>query len=159
MIEASLVIITKGPLTLLAEKKKGEIGIGTLNGSGGKLEPGETLVECAIRETDEELGLKLSPETLTKVAIVTAHVAGIPDFRVHVFRTEHFEGVVRETPEMIPSWHETDDLPYWRMLESDIEWFRKAATGEKFCANVYYRERARGFERIEFLPFEDREDV
>lgn len=156
---ATLAIITWQGKTLLGEKKKGEIGTGTLNGPGGKLEPNETLKQCLVRETHEELEIQLLEDTLTKVAIITFHAGGEPTFKVHVYRTGDFKGTPRETADMIPGWYANDDLPFDRMLESDRAWFRQAVDGGPFCANVYYREGTKDFERIEFLPFEDREEV
>ena len=154
---ATLVFITRmnnGFLeVLLGEKKKGEIGIGTLNGPGGKLDAGETLVECAVRETREELGIMLDPYLLEKVSVITFFAAGTPDFEVHIFLTSVFRGELSETDDMIPDWYRVDDMPYARMAGSEHEWFPKVITGEKFNANVYYKERAKNFERIEFLPF------
>jgi 8-oxo-dGTP diphosphatase len=105
-----------------------------------------------VRETKEEFGITLDPEQLDRVAIVTFHAGGIPDFEVHVFRTVFFSREIRETAEMIPGWFPVEPLPFDRMLESDRMWFPRAITGEPFRANAYYRERAKGFERIEFLP-------
>lgn len=149
---ATLAIIVRDGKVLLGEKKKGEIGTGTLNGPGGKQEPGEELADCLIRETKEELEIELLPEQLEKVAIVTFYAAGVADFEVHVFRAEEFRGELKETADMIPSWHNIEELPYERMLDSDKKWFGKAAWGEKFSAKVFYRTRAADFEQIEFLP-------
>ncbi|KND49718.1 MAG: 8-oxo-dGTP diphosphatase / 2-hydroxy-dATP diphosphatase [Parcubacteria bacterium C7867-008] len=152
---ATLAIIVKDGKVLLGEKKKGEIGTGTLNGPGGKLDPGESVLECLIRETDEELGIELFPEYLKKVAIITFFAAGEPDFQVHVYRTDTFEGELVETADMIPNWYDIEDIPYDRMLGSDHMWFARAISGEPFNANVYYRERTKDFINIDFLPFED----
>src|ERR1700761_870412 len=47
---------------LLIRKKRG-LGAGKVNAPGGRLEPGESLAECAIRETQEELCVTpLDPE-------------------------------------------------------------------------------------------------
>lgn len=54
---------------------------------------------------------------------------------------------------MVPAWYDIDALPVDRMLESDRAWFPSAIRGDKFRANVYYRERAKGFIKIVFLPF------
>lgn len=156
---ATLAIITRDGKTLLGEKKKGEIGIGTLNGPGGKLDPGETILECVIRETMEELKITLFANRLEKVAVITFFSAGDPDFQVHVYRTDYLEGELTETADMIPGWYANDSLPFDRMLGSDHMWFRRVVDGEPFNANVYYRERMKGFERIDFLPFEDTEAV
>jgi 8-oxo-dGTP pyrophosphatase MutT (NUDIX family) len=152
MKTASLVYIVQNGKTLLGEKKKGEIGTGTLNGAGGKLEEGETILQCAVRETREEFGLTIQPEDLRQVARVTFYAAGQPDFEVHVYRADTFSGDVSETDEMYkPEWYSLDALPFERMLESDRAWMGRALTGEPFTANVRYRERAQGYEGIEFL--------
>jgi 8-oxo-dGTP diphosphatase len=150
---ATLAIILNNGKVLLGYKKKGEIGTGTINGPGGKKEEAETLIECLVRETLEEVGIHLSPMHLVETAIITFHAGGIPDFKVHVFRTEVFSGKPIETKDMIPEWYDIDDLPLDRMLESDQEWFTRAINGERFNANVYYKERAKSFEKIEFFPY------
>jgi len=151
---ATLAIIIRGGQVLLGQKQGNpEIGSGTLNGPGGKVEPGESLTDCLVRETEEETCVVLSPEHLEKVAVVTFHAGGVPDFEVHVYRTGRFGGTPWETPSMIPGWYDINNLPLDRMLESDSHWFPQLIRGEKFRANVYYRERAKGFEKIEFLPF------
>ena len=43
---------------LLGMKKRG-FGIGKWNGFGGKVKDGETIRECAMRETQEECGLEV----------------------------------------------------------------------------------------------------
>jgi 8-oxo-dGTP diphosphatase len=150
---ASLAIIEQDGKILFGLKRGAEIGSGTLNGPGGKLDPGESIVDCVVRETKEELDIELDRATLEAsgpAAIVTFYAAGIPDFEVHVFYTSSFVGEPKETESMIPEWHSKEALPYARMLESDAKWFPKILAGEKFRANVFYRERAKDFERIEF---------
>lgn len=155
---ATLAIITRGNQVLLGRKQGGsEIGEGTLNGPGGKQEPGETILQCLVREVKEEVGIILNPEKVEKCAILTFYAGGVKDFKVHVFRASVFTGEPRETESMVPAWYDIDDLSSKkvrdRMLESDRAWFLQAVEGEKFCANVYYLERAKGFIKIEFLPF------
>ena len=47
---ATLCFIEKEGQLLLIHKKRG-LGAGTINAPGGRLEPGETPLEAAIRET------------------------------------------------------------------------------------------------------------
>jgi len=147
-----IVLDDKGN-TLLGEKKRGEIGTGVLAGPGGKLEPEDTSYEaCLLRETREEWGLEL--DRLEHVARINFHAAGEPDFHVEIYTSQIKSGVPKETDDFWkPEWYPLSNLPLKRMFEGDREWFSKAARGEKFCANVYYKDRAKEFERLEFLPF------
>ncbi|KXJ98477.1 MAG: hypothetical protein UZ19_OD1000681 [Parcubacteria bacterium OLB19] len=150
---ATLALIIRNNQILLGYKKKGEIGQETLNGPGGKKEDNESLEKCLVRETQEEVGITLDIDRLEKVGIITFFNAETPDFEVHIFRTEYFLGTPIETLDMVPDWYNIDNLPLDKMLESDREWFPRMANGEKFDARVYYRSRAKDFDRIEFLPF------
>ena len=152
---ATLGIIVKDGKLLLGEKKKGEIGVGVLSGPGGKCETDETLIECLVRETREELDIELDPTSLELVALIDFYNGDTVDFRVYVYRTEKFSGEVCETTDMIPGWYPVNALPFDRMYEADRHWFHKAASaapGTKFMANVFYRERAKKFDRIEMYP-------
>jgi 8-oxo-dGTP pyrophosphatase MutT (NUDIX family) len=153
MKTATLAIILKDGQTLLSERKKGDIGTGVLAGPGGKLEEGESILECLIRETKEEWGITLDPEGMSQTARVTFHAGGIPDFEVHIYTAGAFDGELTETTaSKKPEWYPVDALPLARMFDGDRHWFARAVAGEPFVANVYYRERAKDFERIEFLP-------
>lgn len=175
MKKATLAIITSEDekKILLGLKKNGcEIGDGTLNGPGGKQELGETLVECLVRETEEEVCLLLDPKKIEKIAIITFHkgrtrfvflnrilnwfnLGNVPDFEVHVYRTNEFTGQPHETESMIPDWYNIEPLPVERMLESDYAWFPQLVRGDRFNANVFYLDRAKRFDRIEFSAFID----
>jgi len=167
------IIFHQDRTIVLGEKKKGEIGTGVLCGPGGKLDPGETLEECLIRETREELLIELDPASLELVAYIIFHRgrtrfmflnkllnffglrSSAPDFGVYVYRARILSGELVETDDMIPGSYSIDDLPLERMYEADRHWLPKAAHGEKFNAHVHYFGRAQGFNRIEFLPFVD----
>jgi len=150
MKTATLLILVKDEKVLLGFKKKGEIGTNTLNGPGGKVENGESLMDCVIRETQEEVNLTLDPNDLKKTAIVTFYNNGTPDFEVHLFYTTTCLGVPAETTDMSPAWYNVDNIPFDKMLASDHKWFARAVNGETFTARVYYKERAKDFDRIEF---------
>lgn len=150
---ATLGIVLGDKALLLGEKKKGEIGTGIVCGPGGKLDAGETLEECLIRETREELEIELDPNSLEFVALIDFYSGTEIDFRVYVYLTKILSGEIHETADMIPKWYPLDALPFERMYEADRYWLPKALSGEKFNANIYYRDRARDLDHIDFLPF------
>lgn len=151
---ATLALIDTGERVLFGEKKRGEIGTGKRNGPGGKLEPGETLLECIVREAREELKIELDPAALTHVAVVTFFSAGEPDFKVHVYWTDTFTGEPTETVHMIPHWHERKNLPFHLMHDGDWTWLPTALNQEKFNAHVYFSGRAEGWIDTQFFDYD-----
>jgi len=151
---ATLGVITEGDQVLLGEKKKGEIGTGTVCGPGGKQDPGETLEECLIRETREELEIELDPASPDLVAKIDFYTGSEIDFRVYVYRARILSGKIHETADMIPAWYQFASLPFDRTYEADRHWLPKVLAGERFNANVYYRERAKVLDHIDFLAFD-----
>ena len=63
---ATLLFVVRRDEILLIHKKRG-LGAGKINGPGGRLEPGETPLACAIREVEEELCV--TPEGVWAVAL------------------------------------------------------------------------------------------
>src|SRR5512147_1215260 len=51
---ATLLFVRRDAQVLLIRKKRG-LGAGKINGPGGRLDDGESLLQCAIREVQEEL--------------------------------------------------------------------------------------------------------
>jgi 8-oxo-dGTP diphosphatase len=118
-IHATLMFILSDGEILLIEKKRG-IGAGKINGPGGKIDPGETPLECAVRETREELGITaLRP---VKVGELHFAMSDIPDILCHVYLARAFEGRPVETDEAKPLWCRLADIPYDRMWRDDIDW-------------------------------------
>ena len=77
---------------LLGLKKRG-FGAGKWNGFGGKLHPGESVRECARRETEEECGLTVADEDLRAAGKILFHfVDEPPTLEVHVFTADACRG-------------------------------------------------------------------
>ena len=59
VIDTTMIYLKKDDcyLLLYRNKKKNDINEGKWIGVGGRKEPGESIDECAIRETKEETGL------------------------------------------------------------------------------------------------------
>ena len=134
MQEAVLGIIVGKHMVLLGEKLTGEIGKGTLNAPGGKIEPGETIYAALEREIAEELSIGIDKDFVEYAGAIVFHAAGIPYMKV-------------------PMYVSRKHIPYSYMLPSDIHWFQRFVDGGTFNANIFYREKSKGFERIQFLPF------
>lgn len=119
-IRATLLFVIRDGRVLLIHKKRG-IGAGKINGPGGKIDPGETAAECAVRETQEELHI-----TATGVAEAGRLWFDFLDgTKIHcvVFRADDFDGVPTETDEAIPLWFPVDEIPFEQMWQDDELWF------------------------------------
>jgi 8-oxo-dGTP diphosphatase len=118
-ILATLMFVIKDGQVLLIEKKRG-LGAGKINGPGGKIDPGETALEAAIRETQEEL--LITPHTPRKLGELLFSMSDCPDIMCHVYRADDFTGIPTETDEAVPVWTPLDAIPYQRMWEDDQYW-------------------------------------
>ncbi|MFP4153420.1 MAG: 8-oxo-dGTP diphosphatase [Alkalispirochaeta sp.] len=111
---------------LLIEKKRG-LGAGKVNGPGGKREGGETLQETAVRETEEEVGLK--PVDPKHCGVLRFFFVDGYALEVHLFIARKWAGTLVETAEAIPFWVDEDRIPYDRMWEDDLYWLPKVLAG------------------------------
>lgn len=118
-------------LVLLAMKKRG-FGVGKWNGVGGKLEPGEGIEAAAIRETYEEIAVRVEPDALVKRAELTFCYDAQPvwDCISHVYFVEAWQGVPRESDEMQPEWFAYAELPFHSMWEDDRHWLPRVLSGD-----------------------------
>ena len=63
------VFLIRGETVLLARRAGTGFEDGRYGPVGGHLEPGETLVQAAIRECEEEIGVRLEPAALELLGV------------------------------------------------------------------------------------------
>lgn len=103
----NLVYLFQDNQVLLIMKKRG-FGKGKYNGPGGKVKPGETVEECAVRELQEEI--KVTAKNLEKLGYLEFVFTKKLEWNtiVHVYRTNEFVGEPKETEECAPEWFDVD---------------------------------------------------
>lgn len=143
--EATLVLMRRGPYVLLGTKKKARMGTGKLNAPGGRLEPGEAPLRCAVREVEEEVGITLDPDQLQLIAVLMGYAAGELDQKVYVYFVRDFHGEPRETDSMIPEFVPIDGIPFGRMHGGDVFWFSEAVQGKMLRLWVWYESPGEGY--------------
>jgi 8-oxo-dGTP diphosphatase len=132
---ATLVFVVHEDRILLIRKKRG-LGAGKINGPGGRLEPGETPYECAVREVEEELlvtptGLEYAGEN--RFQFVDGYA-----IHVHVFRASGVRGRPTETAEAAPLWVRVDEIPWAEMWEDDLLWLPHVLAGRRFSGRFLF---------------------
>jgi 8-oxo-dGTP diphosphatase len=126
---ANLCFITRGDEVLLIHKKRG-LGAGKINGPGGRLEPGETALEAAVREVGEELGVV--PRDPKLRGELNFQFADGYSLHCAVFLAADCDGEPVETDEAIPHWVRVDEIPYDRMWADDRHWLPGLLAGRSF---------------------------
>lgn len=141
MLHTTLIILKKDDEILLGLKKRG-FGKGRLNGVGGKLEPGETVEEAAVRETEEEIGVKLTKmEHVADIVFDNLYYKGVPERNMmHVFFGLEWEGEPVESDEIEPHWVKISELDYSKMWCDDEHWYPHVLAGEKVEAWFHFNE-------------------
>ncbi len=124
---ATLLFIVQGENVLLIRKKRG-LGAGKINGPGGKIDPGESPLRCAVREIQEELVIN----TLDPVHHGEVRFQFIDGYsvHVHVYVATEFTGTPTETDEALPLWFDKKDIPYEEMWADDVIWLPRVLNGE-----------------------------
>ncbi|HSX28882.1 MAG TPA: 8-oxo-dGTP diphosphatase [Candidatus Saccharimonadales bacterium] len=137
MKQATLLFLVQDDQILLAMKKRG-FGVNRYNGVGGKIEPGESIMEAAIRECQEEIGV--TPIAPIKVARLTFKNQEEEEkgMLVHVFVAHEWEGQPEESEEMAPEWFYMDMIPYDKMWTDDAHWLPHVLEGNGVIASFTF---------------------
>lgn len=126
---ATLLFIIEPERILLIHKKRG-LGAGKINGPGGRVDPGESDQECAVREVQEEL--LITPLDPVERGVLQFQFADGYSLEAVVFSATRYEGTPTETEEALPEWFPRDAIPYERMWSDDQYWIPQMLKGQSF---------------------------
>ena len=125
-------------LMLHRVKKKNDVNHDKWVGVGGKFEPGEDALTCALREVREETGLTM--HTPVYRGIVDFYCDPWPAERMHLYTCTDFSGVMTDCDEGCLEWvdkNAVQDLPIWqgdkiffKLLAEDAPFFHLELTYE-----------------------------
>ncbi|MET9930343.1 MULTISPECIES: NUDIX domain-containing protein [unclassified Streptomyces] len=108
------IVVRQGDKILLSQRG-GPYGFGQWHAPSGKLDPGETPLQAAVRELREETGLHALPEALTLAHTVIHHQGdGTPDRIGFFYELTDYTGEPenREPAKCLAlHWFATHDLP------------------------------------------------
>lgn len=138
-ISTQIYLIHDGKwLLMLRNRKKNDINEGRWIAVGGKKEEGETVYECAVRETFEETGL----------AVQSLKYRGTVDFiyddmdpeRIIIYTSSSFSGTLHESDEGTLRWIDESDILSLNLWEGDRIFLRKMLDHEEkpFGLRLHY---------------------
>lgn len=142
MLHTAVMLLKKDGKVLLGLKKRG-FGMGKLTSVGGKQEKGESIDETAIRETFEEISVKVTEmEHMADIVFDNLHYKGKPERdMMHVFVATKWQGEPQESDEIKPEWVKISEMPYQRMWGDNEHWLPEVLRGNKVEAWFYYNEK------------------
>ncbi len=130
-----------GPEVLLGEKRRG-LGAGRLVGPGGKREPGERAAEAAVRETREEVGLRIETADLEARGTLDYRFPFRPSWSQvsDVFVCRRWQGSPSGSDELEPPWIPLDAVPYDAMWDDARYWLPGVLAGGSVRARFTFAE-------------------
>lgn len=126
---------------LLGRKKKG-LGAGNIVGLGGKLEPGESPLDAAVREVEEESGLVVAASALVPLGVLTYLFPHRESWSQEssVFVCSEWAGTPRESDELNPEWFDVASLPVDEMWDDARHWLPGVLAGTPVRATFTFGE-------------------
>ena len=120
-----------GGVEVLLGRKKHGLGMGYFVGLGGKLEPGESAVDAAVREVFEESGVVVAASDLEPRGLLTYHFphreAWSQESSVFVCRS--WRGEPSGSDELDPEWFALDAVPLGEMWDDARRWLPGVLAG------------------------------
>lgn len=147
LIPRTLMFLRKENTVLLGKKLRG-VGAGNLVGVGGTVEKGETFEDAAIRETYEEIGVKVKDIKLI-CHLFYYHVpykGSYIEQEVKAYEAWEWTGRIRRTPEIIPQWFSLAKIPLDKMWDDDYYWLLPALNGKRLVASLLFDKNAKVIE-------------
>jgi 8-oxo-dGTP diphosphatase len=123
--------------------RPGDFHSGKWNGLGGKLEPGESPLEAAVRELREESGLTPRAAEFRALGTLT-----FPDFKpkksedwvVFVFTVQVADGPLAACEEGELHWVEAAQVPTLNLWEGDRHFIGQVLAAKPFLGTIWYQD-------------------
>jgi 8-oxo-dGTP diphosphatase len=131
----TILFVIRNQEILLIHKKRG-LGAGKVNGPGGRLDDGESPLECAIREVVEEVEVR--PVGARESGQLMFQFVDGYSIQVWVFRAEDCVGDPTSTEEADPFWVSLEEIPYDSMWADDAIWLPLLIREQRFTGRFVF---------------------
>jgi 8-oxo-dGTP diphosphatase len=134
---------------VLLQKKARGFGVGNWNGPGGKVELGETPAEGAIREVEEETGLRISKlEPAGEIEFVFDNNHDSNNY-TYVYRALEWSGIPEDKGEGELKWFKIDEIPLDKMWDDDQYWLPDVLRGGHVHKRFHFNEDSKVIKNID----------
>lgn len=131
---------------LLGYKKRG-FGKYMYNGFGGKVEDGESHLQAALRELEEEAGIRAPLQHAGSLLFMNEGADAA--FQIEIYRADEYIGDITETEEMRPQWFSIGgagsgcdtDIPYDQMWDDDRYWLPLLLAKQPFVGRADFKQQ------------------
>jgi 8-oxo-dGTP pyrophosphatase MutT (NUDIX family) len=158
MRDGTLCLLIRGdpPEQVLLGLKKQGFGPGKWGGFGGKIETGETATGAAIRELEEEAGVRIAEGSLQLLGLLTFVFPAKPAWNqvVYVFVATEWEGTPVESTEMDPAWFAINDIHYDQMWQDGIHWLPRILAGERILGHFTFKDDNETVDEVEIKAWD-----
>jgi 8-oxo-dGTP pyrophosphatase MutT (NUDIX family) len=159
MLLNTICLLVKGdPITevLLADKKIG-FGAGKVVGVGGTVEQDENIWQASVRELDEEIGIQVPEHDLQRAAKITFRFPEKPEWDrvVYVYIIRKWQGEIRNSDEVNPSWYPVDEIPYQQMWADGAYWLPAVIAGRRIIARFEFADDNQTIAKFEVKDDQD----
>ncbi len=137
MLQTTLWLIIKDWKIFLWEKKRW-FAKWVLNGIWWKTEPNESIEECIIRETKEEIWVTITEKEKVGILHFQFEEWKNKNITVHLFKISDYSWKIIETEEIRPFWFPVDKIPYDKMWVDDIHWLPRILNWETNLEYIFY---------------------
>jgi len=126
---------------LLQYKSRG-FGRGKWNGPGGKIENGESPIECVRREVFEETGIEiLNARLLGELEFIFPH-NNADNFYSYVFVSYDYRGKPKDKGEGELKWFRKEEMPLAEMWDDDQHWLPEILEGNFVRKRFYFNKNS-----------------
>ena len=135
----TILFVIRQDQILLIHKKRG-LGAGKVNGPGGRVDDGESPLECAVRELEEEV--RVQPVGTRECGQLLFQFLDGYSIHVWVYRADDCVGIPTATEEADPFWVPLADIPYESMWADDAIWLPMLIREESFRGHFVFDQEA-----------------